>query len=173
MINKLLFCFHFDIIYLTAGLFVPDIINNQNKKGETALWTAVHFFSTGFRKMLLAAAILLNASADPNIASNTRSMHGIMTPLDIAEKFNNIPTIRLLLVAGAEPSLMSCSCKGRRWLEKKSIVVKSKILLLPRAAVDYVSLVEDEQRLIGLTFTQVEYDIARYVTYRWLSARQS
>ena len=113
--------------------------------------------------MLVAAAILLNAGADPNIASNAFSMHdGIMTPLDIAETSNNVPTIRLLLVAGAEPSLMSCSGKGRRWLEEQSIVVKSKIFLLPRAAVDYVSLVEDEQRLIGLTFTQVEYDRIRY-----------
>ena len=107
--------------------------------------------------MVQAAAEVLNAGADPNIPSNELSLHGALTPLEMAIKNGNIVICRLLLIADAKPSLMKTPLKGKAWFESISFMLKSKNLLHSQTTVDFVTLAEDWYKLTHMTFSDKEF----------------
>ena len=144
---------------LTVASSPSPVINAQNDQGETALWLTSSFISAHFPNMVQAAAELLNAGADPNISSNALSTFGARTPLQMAVQNNNISICRLLLVAGAQPSLMEQTVKGRIWLESIYMKCRRKRLLRRYKNVDFVALAghANKQNLIKMTFGDLDF----------------
>ena len=60
-------CLYFNFVVKSR---VSEIVNAQNRCGETALWLTTSFRSSLYPEMAQVAAALLNAGADPNIPSN-------------------------------------------------------------------------------------------------------
>ena len=136
---------------------MTEVVNAQNHRGETALWLTTLVASSKFPNMIQAAAMLLNAGADPNIPSNVWSNHGVITPLEMALKNNNRAICRLLLLAGARPALLSETVKGRKWLGGISIMIETKELLHAQNEIDFVVLVADRKKLLDMTFSDLEF----------------
>ena len=139
---------------------LTEVINAQNHRGETALWLTSSFASSGnlyHLEMVEAAAILLNTGADPNIPSKDSLTNDAITPLEMALQNNNVVISRLLLLAGARPSLLKESVKGRAWLGSISVNLQSKGLLKTQNDIDFVALAGDQRKLKDMTFSDVAF----------------
>ena len=60
-------------IFFPDGPYSTGVANIQSEEGDTPLWILASFPSSQYPKMPQAAALLLNASTDPDLASSAFS----------------------------------------------------------------------------------------------------
>jgi len=82
--------------YLTTSVFskVPFFVNKKDLANKTPLYNAV------YNDELMAARVLLDSGADPNISAGWDGR----TPLQVAVANNNVTLARMLLKEGADPN---------------------------------------------------------------------
>ena len=137
-----------------AGTGISEYINHQNGYGETALWITTSFESTTHPEFITCAAMLLNAGADPNIATN--GTNASTTPLEMCVKKGNRVICQLLLIAGAKPALFLPD-DIKAWLEDVSSKLERRGLLHFQKHVNFERLAKDPCKLADMTFSITEY----------------
>ena len=139
---------------------IRAIIDTRNHRGETALWVTSFFPSIAYPELVYCAAKLLDAGADPNIASGSTSSEASTTPLEMCLKKKNVTICQLLILAGANPSFIHDGVKGKRWLQGIYAKLKRKRQLQPDRYIGFMDLSykHNNHHLCNRTFSHAEFN---------------